>query len=109
MIQHFTASALTVVVALALAVAGCANSGDAAGHPDQRQLRGQIVEVIARNISEVETLRVRDDQGEVFTFTTRGFVGFSPSHLREHRLFGQPVLVIYIQEDDRLIAVQITD
>ena len=107
MIRHSMAWALTAAVALALA--GCGNSGDAAGEAGQRQLRGQVVEVVSRDISEVETLMVRDDLGKVFTFTTRGYVGFSPSHLREHQLFGLPALVTYIQEGDRLIAVQITD
>ena len=109
MIQHSAASVLTVAVALALVVSGCANSGAATGQAAQRQLRGQIVEVISRNISKVETLRVRDDQGKVLTFATEGYVGFTPSHLREHQLFGQPVLVTYIQQGDRLIAVRITD
>ncbi len=109
MLQHSTASVLTVAVALALVVAGCGNSGDAAGQAEQRELRGQVVAVVSRDISEVETLLVRDDQGKVFAFTTRGYVGFSPSHLREHQLFGHPVVVTYIQEDDRLIAVRITD
>ena len=67
------------------------------------------MDVISSDISEVETLLVRDDQGQIFAFTTRGYVGFSPSHLREHQLFGQPVVVTYIQEGEQLIAVQITD
>ena len=108
-IQRFTAWVLTVAAALALALAGCGGGGDAAGHEGQRQLRGQVVDVISRDISEVETLLVRDDQGEIFAFTTRGYVGFSPSHLREHQLFGHPVVVTYIQEGERLIALQITD
>ena len=68
-----------------------------------------IIEVVARNITEIETLRIRDDSGQVFTFTTERFAGFTPSHLKEHQLFGQPVVVFYIEKDGRLVAVDITD
>ena len=67
------------------------------------------MEVIARNIIEVETLRIRDDSGQEWTFTTEGFAGFTPSHLKEHQLFGQPVAVFYVEKDGRLVAVDVTD
>ncbi len=110
MIHHCTAPVLTVAVALGLVLlVGCGDSGVVNGQTAQRQVRGQVVEVIPRNISEVETLRLRDDQGMAFTFSTDAFVGFTPSHLREHQLFGQSVLVTFLQKGDRLIAVKITD
>ena len=71
--------------------------------------RGQVVEVVARSITEVETLRVRNKDGREYVFTTEGFVGFTPSHLREHRLFGQTVLVTYQEKDGRLVAVRTED
>ena len=74
-----------------------------------QQVRGQVVEVVARSITEVETLRVRDEHGREYVFVTEGFVGFTPSHLREHALFGQPVLVTYRREDGRLVAVRTED
>lgn len=74
-----------------------------------RQVRGQVVEVVARSITEVETLRVRDEGGREYVFATEGFVGFTPSHLREHALFGQTVLVTYREEDGRLVAVRTED
>ena len=74
-----------------------------------RQVRGQVVEVVARSITEVETLRVRDEDGREYVFVTEGFVGFTPSHLREHSLFGQTVLVKYREKDGRLVAVTTED
>ena len=74
-----------------------------------RQVRGQVVEVVARSITEVETLRVRDEEGREYVFATEGFVGFTPSHLREHALFGQTVLVTYRERDGRLVAVRTED
>ncbi len=76
------------------------------------EVRGQIIEVVARNIAEVESLRIRDASGREFTFTTdqtRGFVGFTPSHLKEHQLSGQTVLVSYVERESRLVAVKISD
>ncbi len=67
------------------------------------------MEVVARDINEIETLRLLGEDGQEYRFTTEGFVGFSPSHLREHQLFGQPVIVSYVQRDGRLVAVAITD
>ena len=97
-----------MLVALFLAAAGC---GDSSEESDSglRQVRGQVVEVVPRSITEVETLRVRDEEGREYFFVTEGFVGFTPSHLREHSLFGQTVLVTYREEDGRLVAVRTED
>lgn len=99
---------LLSVVALALVLA-CGGNGASANPDATEQVRGHIVEVVARNITEVETLRIRDESGRVWTFTTEGFAGFTPSHLQEHQLFGQPVLVSYVEKDGKLVAVDITD
>jgi len=53
------------------------------------------VEVVERNLSEIERLRVRASDGEIWTFITEGPVGWLPSHLREHQVFGQSVVVFY--------------
>jgi hypothetical protein len=99
---------LSSIVVLALAL-GCGSGGAAAEPEATGQVRGQVVDVVARNITEVETLRVRDESGQVWTFTTERFAGFTPSHLREHQLFGQPVLVSYFEKDGQLVALNITD
>ena len=90
-------------------VVGCTGNGDDLPPGSTLQLNGHIVEVIKRNITEVETLRIRDTNGSLWTFTTKGFVGFSPSHLREHQLFGESVVIEYRQDGETLIAVRISD
>jgi hypothetical protein len=99
---------LLPVLALALVLA-CGGGGAAANPDATKQVRGHVVEVIARNITEVETLRLRDESGRVWAFTTEGFAGFTPSHLREHQLFGQSVQVSYVEKGGKLVAVNITD
>ena len=73
------------------------------------RIRGMVLEVVARNITEVETLRLLGEDGREYRFTSEGFVGFTPSHLREHQLFGQPVVVGYVKKGGELVAVAITD
>jgi hypothetical protein len=74
-----------------------------------RQVRGMILEVVARDLTEVALLRLRDSQGREWAFTTQGPVGFTPSHLKEHQVFGQPVVVTYLEQPGRLVALAIED
>ena len=104
----FIGAAAALVLALAW---GCGG-----GSPDRgelKQVQGLVVEVVARNIDEVETLGVRDADGRVWTFTTQGYAGFTPGHLREHQLFGDRVVVYFREEagseDSRLVAVRFAD
>ena len=96
----------------ALVLAGAAACGEpASSTPEtgETQIRGRVLEVVARNITELETLRLLGEDDREYHFTSEGFVGFSPSHRREHQLFGQPVIVGYVQKGGQLVAVAITD
>jgi hypothetical protein len=75
----------------------------------RREVRGQVLEVVGRNPIEVELLRVRDEAGKEWTFATEGYAGVTPDHLREHQLFRQPVLVLYVVRGDMLVALIIAD
>ena len=46
---------------------------------------------------------------KLWTFTSEGFVGFTPSHLREHQILALPVTVSYRETADGLVAVSVTD
>ena len=73
------------------------------------QVRGQVVEVVARNFSELEFLKIRDLDGVEYSFETEGFVGFTSSHVKEHQLLGQSLLVTYEQRGEVLVAVRLED
>ncbi len=114
--RHPVSRSLAVFVLLLIFGPGCGSRPPEDGNAPPLRVRGQIIEVVARNIAQVETLRIRDESGREFTFTTDqagdqsgGFVGFTPSHLKEHQLLGQTVLVSYVERDGLLVAVKIED
>ena len=100
---------LAAALVLALIIACGGNSPDTS-EQEGAQVRGRVLEVVGRNIVELESLRIRDETGKVWAFgAAPGFIGFSPSHLREHQLAGESVLVTYVTQGSGLIAVDITD
>lgn len=58
-----------------------------------------VVEVVSRDLDEVEILKIRDRDGMVWTFATEGFVGFTPAHLVEHQISGNAVTVTFREKD----------
>ena len=97
------------VVGLGLAVITLVLSASCDGKEKVENVRGIVVEVVGRNLLEVETLQVRTQDGTIWTFTTDGPLPFTASHLREHQLFGQTVLVFFTKRDGQLVAVDLAD
>ncbi len=94
-----------LVLALIIACSGSSPDGS-----QTNQVRGIVLEVVGRNIIELESVRIRDEAGKEWNFGSgQGFIGFSPSHLREHQLAGETVAVTYVTQGGELIAVDITD
>ena len=78
-------------------------------YDNQLEIRGMVLEVSARDISQIESFRLSGEDGSEYIFTTRDFIGFSPSHLLEHQVQGHSVLVKYINDHGVLIAIELTD
>ena len=95
------ALAVAVVVPLLLIAAACGGG--------TKEVTGLVLEAVERDLTEIELLRVRDDDGRVWEFSTEGPVGVSAAHLRQHQLAGEKVLVTYREEGGRLIAVDVRD
>ena len=100
---------LGILALLLLLSTACGGGGTVDDVTGAKQVRGQIVEVVVRNIAEIELLTIRDDSGLEYTFTTKEAVGFTPSHLKEHQLLGQSVLIKYVDQGGRLVAVEMGD
>ena len=100
-------SVLVAAATLLVAISMLLGAGCDADNPNQ--VRGQVIEAVPRNFSELEVLRIRDEGGREYVFETEGFIGFTPSHVREHQMFGQSLLVTYEKRGDVLIAVRLED
>ncbi len=72
-------------------------------------VRGTIAEAIDRDLAEIETLRIRDSDGRVWTFTTEGPLEKNAAHLRLHQVLGQTIEVRYEERGGRLIAIALRD
>ena len=96
------ALAVATVAAVLLVAVACGGDGE-------KEVSGLVLEAVERNLVEIELLRVRDDDGRVWEFSTEGNVGTSAAHLRQHQLSGERVRVIYREEGGRLIAVDVGD
>ena len=86
-------------------------------------VEGLVVEIVDRGVGGFETLRVRDANGLVWSFTTeehmsenspgQDYTGFTASHIRQHQLFGGRVVVVYRTEKNAegywLVALDVTD
>ena len=75
----------------------------------EKTVTGMVTDVVERNLSEVELLRVRDRSDNIWEFTTLGNIGMSPAHLKQHQVLGQGVLVVYKRIGGRLVVSEIRD
>lgn len=93
------------MAALILTLAVACGNGDGG----VRTLTGQVVTVVPSSLTGLAELEVIDDDGVLWRFEARGFVGLTPSHLEEHAALGDLVIVEYFDEDGRLVISRITD
>ena len=95
-------SALAAGMAVLLIAAACGGDSD-------KTVTGLIVEAVERDLVEIELLRVQDDGGKVWTFSTEGPVGVNAAHLRQHQVLGEKVVVTYSAYRGDLIATGVRD
>ena len=101
---------IALSLALSSAVCGSSENGVIDG-PETISVHGLLQEVEPRSLLEVGSLIVRDDDGRDWVIEGRGteIAGFSPSHVREHMVLGQPIRVLFHREDGVLVLDDITD
>ena len=101
-------ASLAAALVLAFTAAAC---GDGDGGPEIMSVRGLVQEVEARSLLEIDSVTVRDDDGREWVIEGGGteIPGFSPSHVREHMVLGQPVTAFFHREDGVLALDDMTD
>ena len=83
--------------------------GLACGDGRDKTVTGLVIEAVERDLVEIELLRVRDSDGRLWEFSTDGSVGISASHLRQHQMLGEGVVVTYREYRGSLIATDVRD
>ena len=99
-------SALLLGAALAWTpfIAACSNQ-------EILTVRGIVLEVQGASVVKTESLTIKTEDGRIVTFKVGPEVGpeWSPGHLRQHAIAGEPVTVRYQKTRDALLAIKITD
>ena len=67
------------------------------------------MEAADRNLAEIETLRIRDSEGRVWTFSTDGPLEKNGAHLRLHQVLGETIEVAYEEREGQLVATSLRD
>ena len=101
---------LYLLFLLALFAGACSQKA-----PQTLEITGVLVDVQAREIVHADSVRVRDAAGREWDFQVSPGVASDPthpntaSHLRQHLVFGDPVIVHYRETPQGLLAMQILD
>ena len=89
--------------------AACGGSDPNCRLPHTGAVRGTVVEAVDRDLAEIEMLRIRDNGGCLWTFSTDGPLEKNGAHLRLHQVLGQTIEVTYEAREGRLIATALWD
>ena len=98
---------LKLITAVSLALLLIA--ADCGGDSGEKVVVGRVVDAIARDIVEIESLTVRDADSQIWEFTTIGPVGISVGHLRQHQALGAKIEVTYRKIGGQFIASDVRD
>jgi len=87
----------------------------ACGSPPTHEMQGLLIDVESHELLHADEVTVRDNSGVVRTFrvspevATNNETPFSASHLRQHMVIAQAVVVEYQETNDGLLATRIRD
>lgn len=104
-IKQLTARTLLVATLVGTILStGCGDYEDIEG-----TVNGQVIDIQVRSLNYIEEFSLRDDFGNTWVFATESPLEMSTSHLRQHMLTGEQVMVRYERRLEDLIALGITD
>jgi hypothetical protein len=80
--------------------------------PTLRQQTGVVIEVDSPALGRVDSFGLLTPEGEVLLFDTtemRFRAEFPASHLNEHKVLGDSIVVTYKQDGERRVVTQLDD
>ena len=80
--------------------------------PTLLQETGVVLDIDSPALGRVDSFELLNTDGERLIFDTSGLefrAEFPVSHLSEHRLLGDQIVVTYKEDGDRLVATQLDD
>ena len=99
---------LALAAGLCALLVSCGSSGE-------QEIRGILVDVQAREIANADAVTLRDGSGRLHTFRVSPEVAANPehpntaSHLRQHMVNADPVIIRYRETPDAPLALRILD
>ncbi len=101
---------IVAITLAAVALGGCSETSESSVE-GYRSFNGTVMSFEAESLLELESITVANAAGVVLDFHAGGrrFEEFTPAHVREHMLLGDPVEVTYRQSGDVLIIVSLQD
>ena len=93
-----------------VALGGCDRTPE--GFTDvHSRFTGTVKNFEAKSLLELKSITVVTESGEILEFFTDGrrFEEFTPAHIREHMVLGDPVEVTYRESGGRLLIVSLRD
>ena len=110
-LKHWTALGIAIMVSITSVLACSGGSGTESIADVAERVGGLIQDVQAKSLLELQSLTLRDDNGETLRFEANGKIltGFPPSHLREHMVLGLRVTVVFHREGNALILDDVID
>ena len=98
---------------MALVAVGLGGCGGAAEGQIETSLSftGTVIGFESESLLEFESITVANESGVVLDFHSGGkrFEEFTPAHVREHMILGDPVEVAYREAGGRLLIVSLRD
>lgn len=95
---------------VAIVLGGCNQTAESMDE-DYPRFTGTVHNYEAKSLLELESITIADRSGERREFFADGLrlEEFTPAHVREHMVLGDPVEVTYRESGDRLLIVSLRD
>ena len=99
------------LITVTLACGGGDGETSAASNSTVETVNGLVIEVHSKSLLELDTISLLTEIGDTMVLEARGkrFLGFDPSHLRDHMIQGTRLSISFHREGEVLVLDSIND